>query len=205
MHAECSTFNIPDMVNKGKVRQEVVAKAGALFRKQGYFQTTMNDIARAVGKGKSSLYYYYSSKEEILKNVVLLEAVAFRQAMIAAIGQVDDPREKLKFYVLTRMQTLQEYNNFYMAMSDERMERIPFVKKLHNIYLKEEIRLFRNILKAGVDKTYFRIGDIWLAAAAMVMAMKGMEEQLFIIRDREAFANRLEDIINIMFYGIVPR
>jgi len=193
------------MVNKGKVRQEVVAKAGALFRKQGYFQTTMNDIARAVGKGKSSLYYYYSSKEEILKNVVLLEAVAFRQAMIAAIGQVDDPREKLKFYVLTRMQTLQEYNNFYMAMSDERMERIPFVKKLHNIYLKEEIRLFRNILKAGVDKTYFRIGDIWLAAAAMVMAMKGMEEQLFIIRDREAFANRLEDIINIMFYGIVPR
>ena len=47
-------------------RLEIVDRAAALFDKHGYHQTSMEDIAAAVGIRKPSLYHYFSSKEEIL-------------------------------------------------------------------------------------------------------------------------------------------
>lgn len=49
-----------------KRRRQVVHKAARLFDKNGYHNTTMEDIAGAVGLRKPSLYHYFQSKEEIL-------------------------------------------------------------------------------------------------------------------------------------------
>ena len=34
----------------------------------------MEDIAKAIGKGKSTLYYYYKSKSEVFQDVIIREA-----------------------------------------------------------------------------------------------------------------------------------
>src|ERR1700681_2045142 len=52
------------------VLQEIIGGARALFEKFGLKKTTMEDIAKEIGKGKSSLYYYFPSKYEIFAAVV---------------------------------------------------------------------------------------------------------------------------------------
>lgn len=47
-------------------RREIAVTAAHLFDGAGYSKTTMDDIARAVGMGKSTLYHYFTSKDEIL-------------------------------------------------------------------------------------------------------------------------------------------
>lgn len=47
-------------------RKHIIQEAATLFNKSGYFHTSMEDIAEAVGLRKPTLYYYVSSKEEIL-------------------------------------------------------------------------------------------------------------------------------------------
>ena len=47
-------------------RKRIIREAAALFNKTGYFNTSMDDIAEAVGLRKPTLYYYISSKEQIL-------------------------------------------------------------------------------------------------------------------------------------------
>lgn len=47
-------------------RKHIIREAATLFNKTGYFNTSMDDIAEAVGLRKPTLYYYVSSKEEIL-------------------------------------------------------------------------------------------------------------------------------------------
>lgn len=47
-------------------RREIVRVAAILFDEQGYHQTSMEDIAEAVGIRKPSLYYYFKSKDELL-------------------------------------------------------------------------------------------------------------------------------------------
>jgi AcrR family transcriptional regulator len=47
-------------------RREIVRRAAILFDEQGYHQTSMENIAEAVGIRKPSLYYYFKSKDELL-------------------------------------------------------------------------------------------------------------------------------------------
>lgn len=49
------------------VRQEIINAAKELIAQYGYRKTTMDDIAKKVGKSKSALYYYYKTKEEIFE------------------------------------------------------------------------------------------------------------------------------------------
>ena len=42
--------------------KEVIEAAKVLFQRYGLKKTTMEDIAKFVGKGKSTLYYYFPSK-----------------------------------------------------------------------------------------------------------------------------------------------
>lgn len=50
-------------------KNEILEKALELFATQGYFGTSMDDIARAVGIKKASLYSHYSGKESIFTAV----------------------------------------------------------------------------------------------------------------------------------------
>ncbi|MFW6389223.1 MAG: TetR/AcrR family transcriptional regulator, partial [Marinilabiliaceae bacterium] len=52
------------------VRIAILKSARELFAKFGYRKTTMEDIAQALRKGKSSLYYYFKNKEEIFQAVI---------------------------------------------------------------------------------------------------------------------------------------
>lgn len=50
----------------GNKRRAVIKAAGDSFRRQGYHNTSMTDIAATLGLTKAALYYYVKSKEEIL-------------------------------------------------------------------------------------------------------------------------------------------
>ncbi len=61
-------------------KNEILEKSLELFANQGYFGTSMDDIAKAVGIKKASLYSHYSGKEGIftaLFNSVLADYYAF--------------------------------------------------------------------------------------------------------------------------------
>jgi len=47
-------------------REEIISAAAELFGKVGYHQTSMEDIADAVGISKPTLYHYTKSKSEIV-------------------------------------------------------------------------------------------------------------------------------------------
>ena len=50
----------------GNKRRAVIRAAGEAFRRHGYHNTSMTEIAAALGLTKAALYYYVKSKEEIL-------------------------------------------------------------------------------------------------------------------------------------------
>ena len=54
-----------DSLKKNKNRDAIIETARQVFKKYGYDKTLMEHIAKAAGKGKSSIYYYFKSKEQI--------------------------------------------------------------------------------------------------------------------------------------------
>ena len=58
------------VVVKSEVRTQIVDVARKIFTRYGFRKTTMEEIAAASHKGKSSIYYYFPGKEDIFKAVV---------------------------------------------------------------------------------------------------------------------------------------
>ena len=61
------------------------------------------------------------------------------------------------------------------------------------------------IIQDGIERGKFTVEDPQLSAVAIVTAMKGLEIPLFINKEHGNFENRLNNLINFLFYGIVKR
>ena len=73
-------------------RDEILNVAAALFARQSYPATSMNDIAGACGTSKARLYHYYESKEAILFD--LLDR--YTQRLLVLIGQAEGTAHRQK-------------------------------------------------------------------------------------------------------------
>ncbi|MEN3039869.1 MAG: helix-turn-helix domain-containing protein, partial [Candidatus Kryptonium sp.] len=56
---------------KERRRLEIIRTACKLFSERGYYNTTMPDIAQAVGMSVGNLYNYFDSKEELAKDIMI--------------------------------------------------------------------------------------------------------------------------------------
>ena len=194
------------MLDKEEVKNSIIAVARQIFSRFGFKKTTMDEIAIASRKGKSSIYYYFESKEDIFQAVVEKEASMLKRELQEAIKPISDPREKLKVYVLVRMNTLKKLANYYDAIRSEYLSHLDFVENIRKKYDDEEISMVEAILKEGAEKMELNIENTRLAAIAIVTAMKGLEIPMFWQNNADFdMEKRLDDLINILFYGLVRR
>ncbi|MBU2558238.1 MAG: TetR/AcrR family transcriptional regulator [Bacteroidetes bacterium] len=181
----------------------IIQVSAQLFGRFGYKKTTMDDIAQALRMGKSSLYYYFKSKEEVFQAVVEMEASQLKAAVLVAINKESDPQEKLRQYVMVRMQKFKETVNLYEAVRSDYLMHLPFIEKVRVKYDLEEVSIIQGILKDGQQKAVFRIDDIQLGAVAIAIAMKGLEIPLLINDLENNLQLRLDKLLEILFHGIV--
>ncbi len=193
------------VVQKDEVRSRIVSVAGKIFTRFGYRKTTMEEIAMATRKGKSSIYYYFGSKEDIFRAVVEKEAGELKQELTNAVAEVDDPIDQLKTYILFRMHKLKTLTNFYTALKSDYLSHLEFIENIRKEYDRDEITLVRNILQEGIKRNEFVIDDPELGAVAIVTAMKGLEIPLFIKKEHGKIEDRLDNLIKFLFYGLVRR
>lgn len=193
------------MVDKDLFRQKIIRISGHIFSRYGFRKTTMDEIAKALNKGKSSLYYYYQSKEEIFEAVVLYEANTLRNLLTKAIKSVDSPIEKLRSYVFVRMKAFEKLSNYYNAIFDKDLDHFDFIEKVREKYDREELAILRLIVYNGVRRGYFRATNSEFTAMAIQTALKGLEVPLFWKKRQQDMDNRLEAILDVLFNGILVK
>ena len=191
------------VVHKDEVRKRIVFVASKIFTRFGFRKTTMEEIAMASKKGKSSIYYYFNSKEDIFRAVVEREAEELKKDLYKAVENVEDPIEKLRTYVLFRMHKLNTLTNFYAALKHEYLDHLEFIENIRKEYDRNEIKVLKSILQKGIDMGKFDIEDPELAAVAIATAMKGLEIPLFIRKEHGDIEKRLDSLIKFLFYGLV--
>jgi AcrR family transcriptional regulator len=104
-------------VPEGGSRRLILDMAARLLRSGGYHQTTLREIAEAVGIRKASLYHHFASKEEIVEAVVndgvrfVHEAVA---AALEAAAQAG-PRQRLEAAIAAHLSALHGHGDYTSA------------------------------------------------------------------------------------------
>jgi len=65
-----SVHSLSELIQDEK-KNQIIKVACELFAKNGYYNTTMPDIAKASGMSVGNLYNYFESKEELAKETML--------------------------------------------------------------------------------------------------------------------------------------
>jgi AcrR family transcriptional regulator len=193
------------MVNKEEFRKKIIISAGQIFSRFGFKKTSMDEIAKALSMGKSSVYYYFDSKEKIFEAVVLSEANTLRNELTTAIKAVDSPIDKLKNYVFVRMKSFEKLSNYYNAIFDKNLNHFEFIEKIREKYDREELAILRLIIYDGARKNVFNVKNSEYTAIAIQTALKGLEVPLFWRKRQDNIENRLNAILDVLYYGIVKK
>lgn len=193
------------MVDKEEHRKRIIDTAGRIFSRYGFRRTSMDEIARALKMGKSSIYYYYDSKEAIFEAVVLNEANTLRNKLTTSIKSVESPLDKMKNYVFVRMRSFQKLSNYYNAIFDKNLDHFDFIETVRAKYDREELAILRLILYDGARKKVFNVANSEYTAMAIQTTLKGVEVPLFWKRKEENIEARLNAILDVIFYGIVRK
>ena len=146
--------------------REIVAIAAEIFRKNGYADTSVQDVADAVGILKGSLYYYIDSKEDLLYRV-LLEVHEDARGILGEIEAMTDvsPLEKIRAYVRNHVEynvrnmdkVAVYYHDFGLLSTDRRAE------------IREQRRAYEDFLEKLIKEAQ-RAGEVDPGADPRVLA-----------------------------------
>lgn len=194
------------VVVKEEVRTHIVGVARKIFTRYGFRKTTMEEIAAATHKGKSSIYYYFKSKEEIFRAVVEREAEELKIKLDHTINKDGTPIEKLKTYMLFRLHHVRSVENFYAALNEEYLSHMDFILEIRRQFDLEERQMVKEILEEGMKNGTFQVVSSEIGAIAIATMMKGLELPLLLSNEHKTDREELlDDLIRVLFYGIIKR
>src|SRR5512136_399130 len=141
---------------KAAREDQLLQTATRLFKEKGYANTSMQDLADALGVQKASLYYYIESKEELLRRL-LEHAFTLVGAQIDEIYAADlTPLEKLRRALENHAVTLMDNLNLVSVYIDEYRNLPPRPLKQVLAVRKHYEQTLMQILQEGIASGEFR-------------------------------------------------
>ena len=154
------------------IKAEILAQAQKLFQQFGLKKTTMDEIALACGKAKSTLYHYFNSKEEVFDAVIQMEMINLRQYVKDKVEEHKKMVDKLQTYIVEfNVEILNRRNLYHIVKQDNMIESI--AKKHFFHMLDYEKSYIVRIMEDGYDSGEYRdferedipwIAELFLAA-----------------------------------------
>jgi AcrR family transcriptional regulator len=172
-----------------------------IFLKEGFYKTTMDDLASQLRISKKTIYKYFPSKETLVKEVIF----SFLSSRAEEIKVIVDSQENavVKFF------SLGEYlGSMIIKFSDRWLSDI----QMHTPDLWKEIDKFRikmmhanlmKIIRQGINEGYFIDKPPEITVTVFVNSVRAVVNPEFIMNNRFSVSNALETTLDILMNGIM--
>ena len=187
-------------------KNEIITTAQKLFQTYGLDKTSMEDIANALGKGKSTLYYYFKSKDEVFHAVARKEMAAMLEVMKDSVSGIQSASAKLRALFLCRSRELRLKLNLYAAvLPAERRKHYDLFKGIRRETNEAEMLMLKQIFSEGIKKGEFKsisVRDCGRVVRAAVAVMNGVEAEIFLSGEMPPDDIQLNTITDIFIRGL---
>jgi len=182
-------------INNDIVKSGILIQAQGLFQQFGLEKTTMDEIASACGKAKSTLYHYFKDKDQVFNDVVRMGLLRLRQQVKARVEEHKRMRDKVRTYFL---EIVNEVVLSRIIKKDFRSRRL--ARKYFSDVLEYEKAFLTRIIEDGYDSDeYTKVSrqDIPQAAELLLVAFWGAIDYSR-GKDRPEDKEKLQQIIDVI-------
>lgn len=186
------------------IRDDILRTAAQQFGELGYERARLEDVARALGMKKGSLYYHIDSKEDLLFVIHDRLIDELTRNTVAAVEKAEGVDEKVRAVLRVAMGLIAEHQQEVTVFLHERhvfnSERWSSVRAKRDAYEQ----LVSSVLQAGMATGQLRALPISLTTKG-VLGMVNWGYQWF-HSDGEVSADEIADVFaDIVLNGLVPR
>ncbi len=172
-------------------RENIVSAASTLFMERGIAATSMDDIAKAAGYSKATLYVYFENKDEIVGILVLNSMKKLYDYISSALIQHETTKARYDFICCGLVQYQEEFPFYFKMVLDkinidfESKEYLPEERETYQI--GEEINeKIKNFLLSGMEKGDLRndldimpaIFNFWGMLSGIIQLAANKEEYI---------------------------
>lgn len=149
-------------------RAQVVAQAAELFHQRGYAQTSMDDIAAAVGVAKPTLYHHFGSKDDILVEIHQEVSAILRERHLARSASDVGP-SRLLFGLMCDLLELTETHPAHQHVWIEHERELPEeAKAQRRARIVEYREIVEEQIQRSIDEGILRPVNVRLTAMQII-------------------------------------
>lgn len=182
-------------------RAHLLTLAKKRFERFGFNKTTVEEIAGDAGISKRTLYQEFESKEKILEELFMFEALSVRTAILNQIKKITEPSEKLQTYIRLAKKYLDQNPFIVSVLNNESGFFAPFLKDKPDLVEQGIEEIIVSILKEGIEKGVFRKMDENVVGHSIFLLFKGFTYGRSNARSQPG-QNHTNEFTNFIIHGI---
>lgn len=185
--------------------QNVLAAASEVFRRMGYAQATLEDVAQEVGISRATLYYYVGTKEELLV-ALLKDPIAQVTRSLEEVAAQDIPAaEKLGATLREYVRLLDEHpalfiflsENIHMVMSGDEADAIRTTADRYG-------HVLTSVVREGMRRGEFRDDITPQVAVLGIIGMFNWMHRWFRPDGSRSLTSIGEDFVSMSLSALAP-
>lgn len=191
------------------MQKQILAASQKLFQQFGYPKVNMDDVAKAVGKGRSSLYYYYKSKDEIFQAVMDIEIGKTITDMTQAVAKVTGIEEKIKALFTAKLASSRKRKELYNALdtgmdSEEASRYTKARQEVHRKMVDRQKALLKEILEAGMASGALRLdkGELDTLVFLLSSSLNGLKREMTLENNFMPAEPAIGLLVRLIFKGL---
>jgi len=165
----------PRGVSFGKMERAILETAADLFDRKGFNQTSLQDIADAIGMARPSLYHYFSNREQILA-AGIDQLTKQRNAVTEQLRDLDgDPPKRLTALMLGLGTLISEHPQWVRILLRDEAALPEDVRERDHESRMAFLQLLMDTLAEGGELGYLRVKDERATALTIISALSGLQ------------------------------
>jgi AcrR family transcriptional regulator len=177
----------------------ILDAARAIFSREGYAASSVDDVAAEAGIGKGTVYLYFKSKEELYVAALARDIRVFADKARVEMESVPAFREKIEAFLRVRLDYCRAHEDFlriYLSESGRMCVKTSMGKELRRLK-RNNMRYVASVVQKAIDRHEIRkVSAPALAATIFDIAHGLVERRLlgwkeFQVRGEIAFATDL--------------
>ena len=188
---------------KDKSKKIILDAALSLFVKNGYSQTSMDDIVNLSGLSKGAIYHHYSSKKVLFLSLIdYWETFYFKDILNKNISDCN-PDDLLREISQNVVIAFKSKKNIFLAelefwslsnYDNDVRERIKL------LYVKL-LKLFKGIVRKGIDDKLYKNLNVDVAALSIMTSLQGVIWFSIFEESTISAEQYLNDVIEFIIFG----
>jgi AcrR family transcriptional regulator len=188
-------------------RAHILSAARTCFARQGYHQTTMDDIVQEAGLSKGGVYWHFESKKALFLAIIQSELDDAQAMMQGAVNAQPTPRQKLEavvafFGALTASEQLMEMAPLTLDVWAQNWQDPEINDVALAVYARFRGSIVQ-VVEAGIAQGAFKAVDATALANILLALYDGLLVQAVIERSTLDWAAISETLSRTLVAGLL--